>query len=118
MFIEGGELVNSGYQPDEILLKYSVVGIAPEGVEYWLVRNENGIGIFERSSDGSGVIFQNQWRDEKGTHYVGWVKGSHAWEFIVPENINEHAVRYVYPAGFLLTQECPGSSASCSDCRN
>ncbi len=57
MFMKGGALVETGYNPQKVLVSYKAEGTVPQGVEYLLIETENGQAIFERSPDGSGALF-------------------------------------------------------------
>ena len=107
-FMNGGVMVDKDYVP-EIIIKYKAEGVVPSGVDYLLVRTENGESIFERSLDGSGVLFQAHWEDEEGDHYAGWVSKSHGYEFIVPKDKkNQPTKKFVYPAGYYNVTEIDG----------
>ena len=102
MFMKGGSLVKEGYQPKKIVVSYKAVGTVPTGVEYQLVETEKGTAIFERSPDGSGVLFETHWKDGQGDHFAGWVATSHGYEFVVPTNRKKEAKKFVYPKGFYF----------------
>jgi hypothetical protein len=99
-FMKGGSLVREGYQPKKVVVAYKAVGTVPPNVEYQFVETEKGMAIFERSSDGSGTLFETHWKDQQGDHYAGWVATSHGFEFVVPVDRKKEAKRYVYPKGY------------------
>ncbi len=108
MFIQGGALVDKGYNPQKVLVSYKAEGTVPQGVEYQLVQTDKGEALFERSADGSGVLFLNRWQDEKGDHFAGWVSRSHGYEYLVPRDRSAKGQKFVYPAGFYTIKEIGG----------
>lgn len=108
MFMKGGALVETGYNPQKVLVSYKAEGTVPQGVEYMLIETENGPAIFERSPDGSGVLFLTRWQDEKGDHFAGWVARSHGYEFVIPRDRTGKGEKYVYPAGYYEIKEVEG----------
>jgi hypothetical protein len=110
MFVGGGSLAPAGYKPQSILVTYRAEGTVPAGVRYQLVQTEKGTAILERSPDGSGMLFQTVWRDDRGEHFAGWVSTSHGYEFLVPLDRTQPATKYVYPAGSYSVKEIDGIS--------
>lgn len=106
MFMKGGALVDAGYKPQQILIKYRAEGTRPVGVEYWLVETEKGPAIFERSQDGSGALFLTRWTDKDGDHYAGWVATSHAFEYVIAPD--KSGKKYVYPKGYYSLETING----------
>jgi len=106
MFMKGGELVDAGYKPITIVVKYKTEGTRPVGVEYWLVETSKGLAIFERSQDGSGALFQTRWTDKDGDHYAGWVATSHAYEYVITRD--KLGKKYVYPKGYYSLETING----------
>ncbi|OGW34849.1 MAG: hypothetical protein A2010_01135 [Nitrospirae bacterium GWD2_57_9] len=107
MFIKGGDLVKAGYKPD-ILVSYRAEGTVPQGVDYLLVKTETGPAVFERSPDGSGVLFLTRWQDGQDDHFAGWVANSHGYEYVIPADRSGNGRKYVYPAGFYSIKEIGG----------
>ena len=94
--------------PASVIAKYAIqpcVMVAdgsPAGaaaVEYWLIEEDGGVALFEREGAGKGAIIQNHWTEDDGDHFFVWVKGSHAWEYVLPGDRSEAGVRRVYPRG-------------------
>ena len=110
MFMKGGTLVPKDYEIPKTIVAYSAEGIVPEGVEYLLVETDQGMAIFERSTDGSGALFQTHWKDELGDHFAGWVLTGPAYEFIVPSDRSREARKYFYPKGSYSFKELNGVS--------
>ncbi len=106
-FMNGGALVDEDYYPN-VIVNYDAEGTVPAGVNYLLVRTENGEAVFERSLDGSGVLFQTHWEDNDGDHFAGWVSKSHGYEFVVPKDRTQPAKKYIYPAGYYSLLEKDG----------
>ena len=100
MFMKGGTLAPAGYTPVKILVSYRAEGTVPPDAKYLLVQTDKGEAIFEKSSDGSGTLFETFWKDAKGHHFAGWVATSHGYEFVVPEDRTKPAKKFVYPKGF------------------
>ena len=98
-FMKGGALVSSGYQPKKVLITYKAEGTLPPNVVYQLVDTERGEAIFEKSPDGSGVLFLLRWKSDEGDHFGGWVATSHGYEFLVPFDRKKNAKKYFYYAG-------------------
>lgn len=98
-FMKGGSLAPRGYRAD-VLIDYKAEGTVPAGVTYHLVKTKKGEAMFERSSDGSGALFETRWRDSAGDHFAGWVATSHGYEYVVPLDRSKPAKKYVYPAGY------------------
>lgn len=101
MFIHGGDLVGKDYEP-RMMVNYRLAeGTIPPGASYHLLGTEDGrLAFFERSADGSGVVFSNQWEDSGETHFFGWVGSSHGYEYVVPNDHTQAARKYIHPAGF------------------
>ena len=106
-FMNGGALVDEDYYPN-VIVKYDAEGTVPAGVNYLLVRTEEGEAIFERSLNGSGALFLNHWEDEDGDHFAGWVSKRHGYEFVVPKDRTQPAKKFVYPAGYYTILEING----------
>jgi hypothetical protein len=108
MFMNGGELVKSSYEP-VVLVTYEAEGTVPAGVTYHLVRTASGQeGLFEQGADGSGTVFTNQWRDGGEDHFFGWVGSSHGYEFVIPVDRSKPGRKYVYPAGYFSVNDSDG----------
>jgi len=98
-FMKGGALVPAGYQPQKVLVNYRAEGTIPPNVVYQLVDTERGEAMYEKSPDGSGVLFLLRWKDDKGDHFGGWVATSHGYEFVVPSDRTKDAKKYFYYKG-------------------
>lgn len=97
MFINGGTLVSEGYKIENVMVAYRTEGIVPERIQYFLVEIDEQQAIFERSEDGSGVLFETHWKDSQGDHFSGWVYKRHGYEFIIPTDRLKEGKKYVYP---------------------
>jgi hypothetical protein len=104
MFMHGGKIVDKGYMPATIKGTFTVPKCnmtdgstqdGPAGVEYQLVVDPKGSGIFEKSPDGSGSVITNTWSDDKADHYFGWVRST-GWEYVMPKDPAGQASRVVY----------------------
>ena len=105
-FLKGARKADG--DPADVLRKYAIqpcVMVADGSsagslaLEYWLIRDEGEIALFEREGPGDGAIIENHWTADDGDHFFVWVKGSHGWEYVLPEDRNEDGVRLVYPKG-------------------
>jgi hypothetical protein len=104
MFLHGGELVGKGYQP-QVLVNYKAEGVTPAGATYHLVRLEDGReAVFERSSDGSGTLVSNQWRENAEDHFFCWVGKNAGFEYVIPADRTQAGSRYVYPYGTFTSR--------------
>ena len=104
-FMKGGALVPSGYQPQKVLVNYRGEGTLPPNVVYQLVLTDRGEAMYEKSPDGSGVLFLLRWEDEMGDHFGGWVATSSGYEFVVPKDRRQNASKYFYYAGTFRYEE-------------
>ncbi len=114
-FIKGGALVKAGYVPQEVLITYKAEGIVPPNVEYQLVNSKWGEAMFEKSPDGSGVLFLLRWEDDEGEHFGGWVARSTGYEFVVPRDRTKNVKKYVYVAGTYRYEKMGNSGRLVSD---
>jgi hypothetical protein len=105
-FLQGARKAKA--DPQDVIAKYDIepcVMIADgspagaPGAEYWLFEESGELRLFERSGRGDGAIIENHWKDEDGDHFFAWVRSSHGWEYIIPENRTADAVRFVYVKG-------------------
>lgn len=103
---QGGTIVPNNYHVPNIIVTYQAGENCPARIQYFLIETAKGLAIFERSEDGSGALFQDNWQDENGDHFVGWVSpirskhatgGGPAYEYIVPLDRSKEAKRIVYP---------------------
>jgi hypothetical protein len=108
MFIHGGRLVNRGTSVDGALARYQIQscrdasggpGQQPDAT-YYVLQQDGGPELLERSPNGQGVLISNRWEDAQGTHYFAWGVGL-GWEFTLPHD-GSPAVR--------LGHRRPGSS--------
>jgi hypothetical protein len=101
--VSGGKYVNS-IEPQSIVVSYRAKGPAPANVKWYLIRGENGLAMLERDlSNESKIVIEQGWKDRMGYHFVLWAEildvQSTAFEFVVPDDITQPALRYAYPAG-------------------
>ncbi|MCK5310635.1 MAG: hypothetical protein KAJ62_00900 [Desulfobacteraceae bacterium] len=107
-FIKGGAMVPRGYEIQKIVVSYRAVGIVPERTDYLLIETDNGEAMFEKSEDGSGVLFLTRWSDDKGDHFAGWVATSHGYEFVIPKDRTKEGQKYFYMKGTFLVKDIDG----------
>ena len=108
MFMGGGRLVSRNSKPREVVVNYRAEGAVPPNVTYQLVQTEKGLAMFERSADGSGALLETRWTDEAGDHFAGWVRTSHAYEFVVPAERTKPVKGFVYAKGYYTFQNIDG----------
>ena len=106
-FARGGRLVSEQYNP-VILVNYDIEGPIPPNTSYHLVKTEKGEAIFERSADGSGALIETHWKKDGADHYAMWVRRSHAYEYVMPEDRTKPGKKYLYPAGFYQLETIDG----------
>jgi hypothetical protein len=106
-FMQGARKAKGDLE-SQIIKKYAIepcVMVAdgsPAGgpeVEYWLIKDGEGIALFERDKEGGGSVIENHWSAKDGDHFFVYVRTSHGWEYILPEDRGQEAVRLVYPKG-------------------
>ena len=110
--VSGGKIVNSG-ESHEVLITYEAKGSTSPNVRWYLIRTKSGLAILEKNLDnGSDAIVNKGWQDRRGHHFVIWATfldaQSTAFEFIVPNDITQPALRYVYPSGTYAVVESNG----------
>ena len=105
-FLQGARKAKS--DPAETIVKYSVqpcvmisdgTSAGALDAEYWLFEDSGRLALYERTAPGDGSIIENHWLAEDGDHFFVWVRGSHGWEYVIPEDRSQEAVRPVYPKG-------------------
>jgi hypothetical protein len=67
----------------------------PREVSWHLIRNDDGLKLFERGADGKGTLINNHWQAADGSHYFVRVQRS-AWEYVLPLSPAAPALRLVY----------------------
>jgi hypothetical protein len=70
----------------------------PKDSTYHLVQTETGPVLYELDKNGEGAAITNYWKDENGMNFLTYVKTSHGWHYIVPDDKSRPAVREVYVA--------------------
>lgn len=80
----------------------------PEGTYFLAQEGPTGAALYEIDPSGRGVKVLNHWVDGQGDNFFAFVRGSHGWHFVIPQNRTLPGVRFVYPAGTYT----PGRDAS------
>jgi len=116
-FLRGGR--NAKTDPSTVIAKYAIEPCvmiadgssagAPE-VEYWLFDDTGKLAIFERMGPGDGSIFENHWTDADGDHFFVWVRGSHGFEVVLPEDRSADGDRLVYAGGTYQGKNHPSGA--------
>ena len=57
---------------------------------------------------GNGAKITNHWQDAEGLHFFTYVRTSHAYELVLPENHKQAGKRRVFPRGTYQTSEDAG----------
>ncbi len=105
MFMVGGVIVTE-ISPGKTIATYkipqckntvsgSIVKGPKDGI-YKIVETENGPILYELSKDGEAWAMTNYWKDENGMNFVGYIRTSHAYHFIIPDDKSKPAERNVY----------------------
>jgi hypothetical protein len=55
--------------------------------------------FYEIDQSGKGAMITSHWIDEKGDHFFNYVSGRQAWEYVIPADRRQSALRLVYNAG-------------------
>jgi hypothetical protein len=108
-FMVGSEPV-SGPLADQPLVTYRVpkcFGIAerksipgPVDQIYHLAKGPaEQLVLYEIDGSGKGARITSHWSDEKGDHFLTYVRRREAWEYIIPHDPGGSALRLVYGAG-------------------
>jgi len=105
-FLQGAKKAKR--DPSDVMVKYRIepcvmvsdgsTAGAP-AVDYWLFEEKGKLTLYERSGPNDGSFIQNHWTENDGDHFFVWVRGSHGWEYIIPQDRRNDAVRLVYPKG-------------------
>jgi hypothetical protein len=106
-FLHGARKAKSDYEAETIAtyIVQPCVMISdgsPAGqpaTQYRLIKDKDGIALFEREGPAQGAVIENHWVADDGDHFFVWVLGSHAWEYILPTDRTKDGVRLVYPKG-------------------
>jgi hypothetical protein len=80
----------------------------PDGTYFLSQEGPTGLTLYEIESNGRGVKVLNHWVDNQGDNFFAFVRGSHGWHFVIPQDRTQPGVRFVYPAGTYS----PGRDAS------
>jgi hypothetical protein len=80
----------------------------PRGVTYYLVRTESGPILYELDQKGSGAAITNYWKDGNGMNFLTYVKTSHGWHYVIPEDKTKPAVRKAYVRGTFRVTNVEG----------
>jgi hypothetical protein len=115
-FFHGGTEVPENYKVPKVIVSYRAEGDVPERVNYFLIRTDDDVTMFERHEDGSGSLFQIHWQVDHCDHFAAWVSppigivssrglGGPAWEFVVPFDRSKEAKRFFYPKGTYRVEE-------------
>jgi hypothetical protein len=57
---------------------------APTDQTYYLAQTETGPVLYELDPKGNGTAITNRWTDEQGDHFMTYLRGSFAWEYVIP----------------------------------
>jgi hypothetical protein len=68
----------------------------------------HGMSLYEIEANGRGAKIMNYWVDERGHNFFSFVKTSHAWHFVLPQDRTQPGVRFVYPAGTYTAADVGG----------
>ena len=80
----------------------------PKDTTYFLVETETGPVLYELDNKGSGAAIANYWKDENGMNFLTYVKTSHGWQYVIPEDGSKPAVRQCYVKGTFRVQNVEG----------
>ena len=80
----------------------------PRGITYYLVKTESGPVLYELDQKGSGAAITNYWKDENGMNFLTYVKTSHGWQYVIPDDKTKPAVRKCYVRGTFRVMSVDG----------
>ncbi|MEZ4225334.1 MAG: hypothetical protein R3B13_30565 [Polyangiaceae bacterium] len=93
--------------------------IAGPDTTYHFARGKKGPELIEAESSGRSSAIDNYWRDAAGHNFATYVRGNHAWQYVIPDDPEQPATRLVFTqysvarqgSGFRLVGEpvarCP-----------
>jgi hypothetical protein len=58
-----------------------------------------GVVLYELNATDKGAMITNHWSDVRGDHFLNYINGKPAWEFVIPQDRFAQAVRLVYQPG-------------------
>lgn len=108
--VSGGKITSTLESP-AILVSY--VQLNPN-IRIYLIRTKSSLAILERSEESGtpDTIIEHGWDDKKGHHFVIWgdVLGAltPAFEYTVPYDLEQPALRQVYSSGSYTILEIDG----------
>lgn len=94
--------------PKCINLKDGTAIDGPKGYNYYLVKTESGPVLYELDQKGSGAAITNYWRDENGMNFLTYVKTSHGWQYVIPDDKTKPAARKCYVRGTFRVMDVGG----------
>ena len=80
----------------------------PKDYTYYLVNTTTGPVLYELDKNGKGAAITNYWKDENGMNFLTYVKTSHGWQYIIPEDKTKPAVRQAYVRGTFRVRNVDG----------
>lgn len=80
----------------------------PKDTAYYLTVTETGPVLYELDSNGDGAAITNYWKDENGMNFLTYVKTSHGWQYVIPEDKTKPAVRQCYVRGTFQVENMEG----------
>lgn len=80
----------------------------PKDTTYYLAQTDNGPVLYELDSKGSGAAITNYWKDINGMNFLTYVKTSHGWQYVIPEDKTKPAVRQCYVRGTFRVTNVEG----------
>ena len=80
----------------------------PRDTMYYLARTDTGLVLYELDSKGNGAAITNYWKDENGMNFLTYVKTSHGWQYVIPEDKTKPAVRQCFVRGTFRVQDVDG----------
>jgi hypothetical protein len=100
--VSGGNLTPARTESQRPLVTYRPEGHSPDAT-YYLVETAKGLGMLEKAEGHSAALATTHWRGTDGDHFALWVeflsRQGGAFEYVVPFDRSQPALRFVYPAG-------------------
>ncbi len=93
-----GNILHAYKIPNCTTIKDGSIIDGPKDSTYNIVQTETGPVLYELDKNGNGAAITNYWKDENGMNFLTYVKTSHGWHYIVPDDKSKPAVREVYVA--------------------
>ena len=97
--LNGGTTKPAGYRVPAKVITYEADGSVPWGTTVHLVNTGQRLAVMEERSGGPHALFQRYWHNEEGGHFAGWYDNGPAIIYVIPDNRDEPAKRYVYAQG-------------------